>query len=277
MLQIRKEDFVSAVYEGKKYSLFVRRPGTYNIDIPPDRHFLDIQVGPSDALYEVTGEDDSESRAPPSSFVFLPSGRATEIKTSRTAWSVQVAFDPDAIACMIGQRSPLAALFHVRDEFMAGLAQQLAWQDCSEALSDAQIDAICNVLLTRTAQHLMQTVPHPPCRTAPAKRIQAVLDHIDEDVSAPHGLMDLAEVAGLSPYHFSRVFRAAMGQSPCQYVLEQRIIEAKRRLDQSEESIAAIAYDCGFGSQSHMTSVFTKLVGITPGKLRRQASREPAS
>ncbi len=277
MLQIRNEDFVSTAYEGKRYSLFVRRPGAYHIDIPPDRHFLDIQVGPSDALYEITGKDDDDGRAPPSSFVFLPSGSATEIKTSRTAWSVQVAFDPDAIGCVDRETSALRALVHVRDDFMASLAQQLAWQDCSEALSDAQIDAICKVLLTRTEQHLMQTVPQLPCRTAPAKRIQAVLDHIDEDVSAPHGLMDLAEVAGLSPYHFSRVFRAAMGQSPCQYVLERRIVEAKRRLDQSEESIAAIAYDCGFGSQSHMTSVFTKLVGITPGKLRRQASREPAS
>jgi len=97
---------------------------------------------------------------------------------------------------------------------------------------------------------------------------RAVMDYIDANLSRPLPLEDLALVAGLAPTYFLRAFRQETGLTPHQYVLSQRVAAAERLLIRGEDSLAEIAVAAGFASQSHMTTVFGKVRGRTPGSYR---------
>jgi AraC family transcriptional regulator len=79
----------------------------------------------------------------------------------------------------------------------------------------------------------------------------------------------LAEEAGLSPYHFSKAFKASLGVPPWRYVTERRIHRAKELLLDRCRSITEIAHDLGFSSHSHFTDVFRKKTGRAPSRFRR--------
>ena len=79
----------------------------------------------------------------------------------------------------------------------------------------------------------------------------------------------LAQVAQMSPSRFRRAFQATVGQSPHSWLNKHRLERAKTLLAKTEQSIAQIAIDCGFSSQSHMTTIFSKHLGITPNGYRK--------
>jgi AraC family transcriptional regulator len=87
------------------------------------------------------------------------------------------------------------------------------------------------------------------------------------------GLEALAIESGYSRAHFLRMFRVATGVTPHQYVLDVRLRRAQDLLRRNEPSLIDIAALCGFSSQSHMTTVFRKRLGITPGEFRRSNCR----
>jgi AraC family transcriptional regulator len=89
-----------------------------------------------------------------------------------------------------------------------------------------------------------------------------------DDLSADRSVAELAAACRLSAGHFARAFRRTLGTSPHQWLLEQRVAHAKCLL-QEKQSISEIAYASGFADQSHMTRVFLRKVGITPGGWRR--------
>jgi AraC family transcriptional regulator len=92
---------------------------------------------------------------------------------------------------------------------------------------------------------------------------------IEANLGAPIQLHDLAARAGLSPYHFARAFRTSTGVTPRAFVEQRRIACASRLLAESDRSIAGIAADTGFGTQSRFTSVFKRQTGFTPAVFRR--------
>ena len=79
---------------------------------------------------------------------------------------------------------------------------------------------------------------------------------------------DLAEVSGLSRYHFIRVFREATGLTPHAYLTQLRLEQAQRLL-MAGTSIRETAASCGFVDQSHFTNRFKQLHGFTPGEYLR--------
>jgi AraC family transcriptional regulator len=91
-----------------------------------------------------------------------------------------------------------------------------------------------------------------------------VLDYIRNHLTQEFGLVDLAGVIESSPSHFARIFRNTFGMPPYRYVIEQRILEAKRLMADGTQSISEIALLLGFSSQSHFTVTFRKVTGTTP-------------
>lgn len=98
----------------------------------------------------------------------------------------------------------------------------------------------------------------------PNNRIQQVLDYIHTYLERPLHLAELAEISGISQYHFCRLFKHSMGIAPYQYVLQQRMEKAKELLQQKKHAIAEIALLVGFADQSRFTRHFRKHVGVTP-------------
>ena len=101
--------------------------------------------------------------------------------------------------------------------------------------------------------------------TSPIDRIRL---HILESPRASLGLGALADVAGTSPRHLSRLFRAELGINPAAYVELARVDIARRLLEDSMAPIKAIAYTAGFGSTTTLRRAFQRRIGITPLEYR---------
>lgn len=80
---------------------------------------------------------------------------------------------------------------------------------------------------------------------------------------------ELAQRSGLSVFYFTRAFRQSTGMTPHAYVQQRRVERARELLGQSTRSLGDIALEVGFSSQSHFTTVFRRLTGLTPALLRR--------
>lgn len=100
--------------------------------------------------------------------------------------------------------------------------------------------------------------------------LQQVLDYIHTHLEQDISLKKLANIAGVSKYYFIKLFKRSMGTTPHQYLIQQRVEQAKRLLKQSNLSINEIALQCGFTGQSHLTKTFQDAVGATPKAYRQQ-------
>ncbi len=104
-------------------------------------------------------------------------------------------------------------------------------------------------------------------------RLDRTLDFIEANIATDLTISRLADVAGLSRFHFARVFRASVGIPPHAYIMERRVATARRLLTRrngqtDDFSSASIASACGFYDQSHMIRTFRRVLGATPGHFR---------
>lgn len=104
----------------------------------------------------------------------------------------------------------------------------------------------------------------------PNYKLCQILEYINEYLAQNIGLAELAEVVGISQYHFARQFKQSMGITPHQYLIRQRVERAKRLLLQGELSIADVAFQCGFANQGHLSHHFKRLLNTTPKAFRKQ-------
>jgi len=106
----------------------------------------------------------------------------------------------------------------------------------------------------------------PARRCLSQQSLARTCDYIERHLGDEISLSAIARVAGMSRFHFARLFRASMGQSPMAYLLRQRIERAKGLLRARQLPICEIAMLLGFSDQSHFSRTFRKLVGTTPKK-----------
>jgi AraC family transcriptional regulator len=101
------------------------------------------------------------------------------------------------------------------------------------------------------------------------RRLQRVLDYIETNLEGDLTLDQMASIACLSRYHFSRAFRQAVGQSPYRYVSTRRLDRAKALLMQGDRSLVDIALSLSFSSQANFTRAFRQATGQAPGQFRQ--------
>ena len=97
---------------------------------------------------------------------------------------------------------------------------------------------------------------------------ECLMANIGNDIS----IAAVAAECGLSRSYFIKAFKITTGTTPHKWILVQRIQQAKAMLRQPESAISEIALECGFADQSHLTRVFTAMVGIPPGAWRRESA-----
>ncbi len=139
------------------------------------------------------------------------------------------------------------------------------------------LDALAHdELMAQLLPHLLRR--YPAGRPAPAAcaklgltgaTLKRLFAHVEEHLAQPLRLAQLAALARLSEDHFVRAFRAAVGQTPHQYVLERRIDHTKRLLATSALPVVDIARAGGFRGASHFAAAFRQRVGATPTDWRK--------
>lgn len=165
----------------------------------------------------------------------------------------------------------------VRDDALAGILLNCLAELGSPGLASR---ALMETFATLAAIHLVRAHSNVVARRsridavssqpATIRRAQDFIEaHLHDDI----GLDAIADAAGLSPFHFSRAFKKATGQSPYRYLTVRRIALAKQLMQSSNDRLAEIALSCGFASQQHFTTAFRKEVGAAPAAWRREAQK----
>jgi AraC-like DNA-binding protein len=100
------------------------------------------------------------------------------------------------------------------------------------------------------------------------RRVVEAIRHVESDAARPTTLADLAAIAGMSKYHFLRVFRRLTGVTPYQYLLAARMRRAALGLASSHRPVLAVALESGFGDLSTFNNRFRATFGLTPTQYR---------
>ena len=147
------------------------------------------------------------------------------------------------------------------DEIRHGLVRELRRSDPASRIA---IEAWVCLLAAQTAR----SSPPPPA-AMPAWLSRAVA-LIQSAYPQRIRLSQLAAATGVHPVTVAAAFRRHFGQSVGQYVRDLRIAHARRVLEHTSRSIAAIALEAGFYDESHMGRTFRRRLGVAPGALRRR-------
>lgn len=102
-----------------------------------------------------------------------------------------------------------------------------------------------------------------------------VLTHIKAHLGAPITNAELANLVGLSPFHFSRAFRRSFNDTPHAYLMRQRVERAQGLMLTTSTPLAQIAVSCGLADQAHFTRLFRRFTGESPGSWRRARAMAP--
>lgn len=136
------------------------------------------------------------------------------------------------------------------------------------------VDSFCALIVNELAQQRPSRQPRAvTLRKLPVGTLARVAGHVHDHLAHDLSLDELAQVAGLSRFHFLRCFKASTGASPLQYVTDRRIAQAKRLLAEGDLAVPAIAVSCGFGSADAMARAFRRAEGVSPRGYRAAAGR----
>lgn len=149
------------------------------------------------------------------------------------------------------------------------LRDALEGDDMSSAV---MFEAMSRVLLVKLLQRYGKRRPEEVDQAArfTTQQYQRVLDYVQRRLDQSISVDELAREAGLSPSHFSRVFKETLGSTPMQYVMAFRIEQAVKMMTDLKRPLGDIALACGFSDQAHFTRSFKQVTGQTPRQYRTE-------
>jgi AraC-like DNA-binding protein len=165
-------------------------------------------------------------------------------------------------AWRIGSLPPLPQMM-----VLGELAQAVA-----DGRSDLAIDEVGMIMAARFVALANDTLPAPaPVRSQDRRRAATAALWIDAHAGQAIELGAMASAAGLSRFHFLRLFSRVLGVTPHQYLVRARLRRAARLLAQEEIPVTEVAYAAGFADLSNFVRTFHRGAGISPGGFRRAA------
>ena len=233
---------------------FIRRGDRHRLVLTPD------QLPP--LLIQVEqGQTRQTSGAAPGTLAFCPAD-LTIRSVQPAARFVQVVWDTDLYSGLLPEVAAVVStfdfLFPFEDPLLSQIVTTLARESESSIADRVLVESLGTALCIRIAQRFVGRLPLPTStKGLSAERLRRVRDfieaHLDDDLS----LIALADIACLSPYHFSRSFKEAAGVGPQRYVIQRRLERAKSLLRQTHQPLARIEGG-RVADQSHLTSAFRR-------------------
>ncbi|SFQ60245.1 AraC-type DNA-binding protein [Hymenobacter arizonensis] len=141
--------------------------------------------------------------------------------------------------------------------------------------TDANKDVLASFTMQELLVRLMQTqarqlIFHDYARYLTTHRFAAVVDYIKQHLSENLSIDKLSALACMSKATFFRVFKREFGITPVEFIIRERLSEAKRLLRHPLASVAEVCLRAGFNNLSYFQSLFKKYEGVTPGAYKKQ-------
>jgi AraC family transcriptional regulator len=262
----------------QKYQSF---PTATEVEIPAlPNHWLNLPLGQPVRLLQKRDDRLHDSIVQKGDSIFVPAGQPSywhcgESVTYKSM--LHIYLKPELIAQVAntsdlnGDRINFANCFSKPDLQLHQVAMLLLAELKSNGIMGRlYVESLTNVLIVHLLRHysaVTQTITSQN-RSLTRVQLQQAIDYIHTNLDRDLSLVELASVVNISPTYFASVFKRAMGISPHQYVIGQRVERAKLMLSKTDLAIADIALQVGFSSQSHLTQQFKRFTGMTPKQVR---------
>jgi AraC family transcriptional regulator len=243
-----------------------------------DRHVISLLCGHSSRFeYRGAGGRVASYLKPPGTITIMPAGPVPEVRLLTSAELIHCALEKGFVLGVAEEMNPRPAagpIFRpaIRDTSIQRILTLLMEELEAEAPSGRlYVDSLAHALAARylLLDDASNVYPESCASALPPRILNRVREKIEANFHSDLSLNSLAQESGYSREHFLRMFRVATGITPHQYILDLRLGHAQEWLRRKGASLIDIAASCGFSSQSHMTSVFRKRLGTTPGEFRR--------
>lgn len=245
-----------------------------------DLHSLILTLDGGTALTgsRVGGDLIYEGADRPGALTFAPSG-ADRVGWYRAADMRFIALylDPERVDPAFGFAKAAEGRPEVNgaDPVIEGLLRSLAQEmDAGLELDPMLMEHVLSLVALRLARRAGARLGSPPNGARLRERqLKRVSEHVEAHLADDLSVTDLAAVAQMSNDSFARAFKKTTGQTPYRYLLQRRVRRAETLLADTDEAIARVAYAAGFSSQSHLTTTFRRINGLTPHAFRRAHRR----
>src|SRR5271165_2131674 len=208
-------------------------------------------------------------------FAFRPGGMTMQSTVEAPVRNVQILQSPDIYEQRVsdlvrGGAIGLEPRSGLHDPLVSQIALTIANEMEGGFLDRILVDALNTALAARIVRKFVDPskITLAPLNGLSRERLKRVRDYIEAHLDDQLTLTEIAGVACLSPYHFSRSFKQAMGVGPQRYVMLRRLERAKTLMRRTNQPLALIAQEVGFTDQSHLTAIFRHETGLTPGRYR---------
>ena len=176
-----------------------------------------------------------------------------------------------ALAEAVGRRAGLW-----RTGCLPPLAELVVLGELAQAAADGRCDIGLEEAALLFALRLVEIVggekrTAPPLRARDRRRAVEAALRIDAACAEPIDLARAANEAGVSPFHFLRLFAQVLGVTPHQYLVRSRLRRAARLLADDRRPITDVAFDAGFGDLSNFVRTFHRAAGVSPRRFRKAA------
>jgi AraC family transcriptional regulator len=231
--------------------------------------------GPVDITYTVGGKSVGR-HIPKGGVFFLPAGHECDVALHAALDSTHIylrsGLFADSEAGAHNVLGGLAPMYGENDAVLAHLAAAVgdtitAGLPASSLFVDPIVSAIANRFIAIN-YHTPAAEPGKQTQRLTHRQMQRIREFVEANLETDIRLEMMAGICGRSTEYFVRVFKATAGVSPYQYVLNLRIERAKALLGVEGASIADVALQCGFSHQEHLTRMFRRFTGVTPGRYR---------
>ncbi|GFE66169.1 helix-turn-helix transcriptional regulator [Litoreibacter roseus] len=168
---------------------------------------------------------------------------------------------PEKVAYLHGTNSGHPVVKHAADLIAAHAGQ--------DRLRRLQIDTSCQSMVTEILRAFDAPTDQVDRLSLTPWQRARLEEYLKEEFCNDIDLAQLADVAGLSKYHFLRAFKSSFQRTPMAEVTERRLSHAADHLRENRLSITQIALKCGFSDHSHFSATFKRRFGVTPSRYRR--------
>ncbi|MBP6864359.1 MAG: helix-turn-helix transcriptional regulator [Candidatus Didemnitutus sp.] len=159
------------------------------------------------------------------------------------------------------------------DPDLSWLMERVKEELMARRASILRVQGLAELIATHLARHYAEAADDASSGSSalPGFKLKQITDWIGRHLDKEFNLDELAARAGLSKFHFHRLFKEATGVSPAKYQLNARVDEARRLLRETKRPVIEIALELGFSSPSHFAQVFRRETHMTPVEFRRQS------
>jgi AraC family transcriptional regulator len=272
---------MSATSRGLHFDI---RNGSHGVELalpPCDHHGVMVALGSSRQFTCETRGTVREISCRAGDLIFAPVATATRLAGAIPPL-LRIGIDPgqlrehSALDTLLRGQSETGSILNANDVFALYIGGAIL-EEMRKPEADWRMPLLHHLAEALTAHFVshygVYAVSDHTGEVSEREAIRRVVEHLGRTTQDFPDLAALAKRAGLSRFHFIRVFKVETGMTPVKYVEQRKIGQAKSLIEAADLSLAEIADRLGFSDQSHLTRRFRTVVGCTPASYAREHTR----